>query len=622
MGKAMIIKFMTLLVTSVITFTKICYAQVNQDWSSEYHRLSTKIEKEFSEPRGDPPQLEPYLRWMESKAIDRDKVISLLEEAKAYSEKNPNDEVAKIWVNKFSDLLRLAQNSGENTVNGAVMRLMRIRDPKFPESTNWMLVIDRLKRYGRPIYLKAMETKFLTPDVKATAKCMINFSIRSVEADPYGFGVYEGREGTLNIPGGRDFDVDCEPRSSFAYSSKGEPKEPTDRGLDWINQVREEARWWQFSDAVNDATDLMEEYYENSMCKAPPNDCSKGHKHYHKLAEKYNLPRGLKYNESFYGTIYGRVELISSKGRNPASGAKITVLSIVDGESWSTYADSQGNYEIKNVLLHKECELFEITAVHDLGKAQDYFSGPLEKPNPSFRFEKNLEIFVDEWVGILRLWINLNVNWGNSETRKYPDGTISEIVKEQVKKIWYTNIYVSFRFDPSQKKPTLVGKSVSGFWKEMHFTQFDTYGRCRKHSPWTVINVTKRKEKRTAHLIDKITSIYASIKEIPGYISSFQAGVNDFSSIMQSVLDSTEEETKSMCENRFDRESPPPIIEELPFGVPFVFGENKEYPTDSFTGVNKVKSDCSFYTLINGDIPCEYEIQHIWSVWRNKPKKR
>lgn len=81
----------------------------SKDWDTEYQKLSNRIEQCFSEPKGEPGQLEPYLRWMETKARDREEVRALLEEAKSFSQKNSDDEVAKIWVNKFSDLLRWAR---------------------------------------------------------------------------------------------------------------------------------------------------------------------------------------------------------------------------------------------------------------------------------------------------------------------------------------------------------------------------------------------------------------------------------------------------------------------------------------------------------------------------------
>ncbi|MDH7511925.1 MAG: carboxypeptidase-like regulatory domain-containing protein [Clostridiales bacterium] len=358
---------------------------------------------------------------MEIKAKDRNEVRALLEEAKALSQKNPDDELLKVWVNKFSDLLNMAQASGENTVNGAVLRFMRIRDPKFPKATNWQEVIWKLQYYGHEILLKAEETGFVTPNIRQAAQCMINFSIRDVEGNPQGFGVYEGREGTFNIPPARDFDVDCEPRSSFSYASKGEPSKPTDLGLDWINQVRVEARWWQLGSEENDATELMEEFYEDSMCKVPPNDCGQGHRHYRQLAGQYNLPRAIKYNEGFYATIYGKVEIVSSSGRKPAKGARVTVKSPLDGESWTGDTDAEGRYEINEVLLHKECQPYEIRAQHGQDETWDMFEGPLEKPDPSYRYEKNLEIGKGDVLGR----VSVSFDWAGEDSSRRTRGRAS-----------------------------------------------------------------------------------------------------------------------------------------------------------------------------------------------------
>ncbi len=177
------------------------------DWGEEYHRLYTKIEESFSEPKGQPAQLEPYLRWMETKARDREDVKSLLELAQTLWEQNPQNDVLGLWVKKFNDLLAWAQASGENTVNGAVLRFMRIQD-RNSHLLNWINVIGRLRDYGWPILLKAKETSFVTSEIRKAATCMLNFSIRDVEGNPYGFGVYEGRKGEFNIPAQRDFDAD------------------------------------------------------------------------------------------------------------------------------------------------------------------------------------------------------------------------------------------------------------------------------------------------------------------------------------------------------------------------------------------------------------------------------
>lgn len=414
----------TVLLLMVAFVCQNTYAQIPQNWSSDYSRLKSQIEKNFEKPAPKSP-LQVYLQWMEIKAKDRNEVKGLLNEASHLYQQDPNNQELKTWVNRFTQLLNLAQASGEGTVNEAAMLYMYIRSNQCPKCANWSEVIARLKANGRPIYQKATETSFLTDKVISRAKCMINFSIRSVESDARGWGVYRCREGEFGevdeegntVFPDRDFtDVDCEPRSSFHYTSRGEPDKPTDMGLNWIEQVREEARWWKFSDAEQDATELMEEFYKDSMCKMPPNGCDKGHRHYQKLAEQYHLPRAIEYNEGFYATIYGKVEVVSSSGRKPAEEAEVTVKAPLDGESWTGRTDKEGKYEIKKVLLHKECQPFEITARHGQDEAWDLFYGPLEKPDPSYRYEKNLEIRKGDILGR----VSVSYDWsGESNTRRW-----------------------------------------------------------------------------------------------------------------------------------------------------------------------------------------------------------
>ncbi|KUJ95809.1 MAG: hypothetical protein XD41_1208, partial [Desulfonauticus sp. 38_4375] len=154
----------------------------------------------------------------------------------------------------------------------------------------------------------------------------------------------------------------------------------------------QEARWWNFGDAEKDATDLMEEFFKDSMCKTPPNGCDKGHKSYRELAEKYNLPKGRQYNQGFYGTLRGKITVVTPNGKKPAKGALVTVRSLLDNEKWETQADEEGRYEMHQVLLHKECKPLLIHAQYGDDEASDTFFGPLEEPDPGSVHEKNLEI--------------------------------------------------------------------------------------------------------------------------------------------------------------------------------------------------------------------------------------
>ncbi|KUJ95021.1 MAG: hypothetical protein XD41_1983, partial [Desulfonauticus sp. 38_4375] len=103
-----------------------------QNLEQKYQELKSRIEKNYNEPKGDPGKLEPYLQWMEIKAKDRDEVKSILENIK----QNQENKHLKQWEEKFSSLLNLAQGSGETTVNGAVLKFMRIRDPRSPKAAN------------------------------------------------------------------------------------------------------------------------------------------------------------------------------------------------------------------------------------------------------------------------------------------------------------------------------------------------------------------------------------------------------------------------------------------------------------------------------------------------------
>jgi hypothetical protein len=402
------------------------------DWASEYERLKKSVEEKESEPVENIKFLEPYLKWMEIKAKDRDEVKALLEEVNRLSVLSPEDEGLKEWTQKFYRLFEYAQSSGENTARGACMQFMYVTDSSFPGFESWERVITRLNLDGRKIYLKALETGFDIPDIKRRAQCMINFSIGDVESNSRGFGVYENREvvfgyldedGNINLPD-HDFEMMCERRSAFTRMSEGTPSKPTDLGLEMIDTVRREAKWWEFEWEYNDATSLMDEFYEDSICKTPPNAPHQGHESfYYWLAEQYGLEKSMAYNKGFYATIYGKVEKEKGKERVPAGGAVVTVTDPHDGKTWETTADEAGNYEINDAILHEDCGPFPITARHDLDQIVDEYRGPLKSPDSSCRFRKDLLIKqsdVDASLRIRKTSVKTIASHDNSEMYEGP----------------------------------------------------------------------------------------------------------------------------------------------------------------------------------------------------------
>jgi hypothetical protein len=379
------------------------------DWELEYYRLKQKIEAEFGEPKGSPKALEPYLHWMEVKAVDRDAVDELYHRALDLSNIDRENQAIADWIEKFQQLLEYAQESGDRTARWGAWMFMRI---EHRWNDQWPDCIHKAKNFGRPLYTKALETGFAYEYVQHYARCLVRYATGDIEVGH--LGLYYGREsvfaevdseGYLVIPD-RDFDVDCERRSEFTILDKGEASAPADDGLDWANQIREEAEWWGLSFEQVDLTELMEEFYKDVMCKNPSDP---GHKWYHELAEKYHLTGAIEHNEGFYATIYGKVEVERGEEREPAPGASVRVYASKDDQEWTTTANEDGEYEMERVLLHKDCGEFEISAEYKGDRVDDIFDGPLEEPDTAYEFEKDLLIAPKTWKGTVT--IKRSVNW-------------------------------------------------------------------------------------------------------------------------------------------------------------------------------------------------------------------
>jgi hypothetical protein len=374
-------------------------------YEQSYAQLKQLIDANKDKPPTD-SSLEVYLQWIQTKAGHRDQVKAVLDEVNALYIKDPDNEQYNQWVQKFYELLQEAQNSGTGTVNAASIRHIFIKG-----ADSYDITLTRVTNFARPIFSKARECGFDTYYPKERARCLINYTIGDLESSRSGGGLYRDRElvfgylddeGNINIPN-RNFSVECERRSEFQRMSEGEPQKTVIWAFEWVDRIREECDWWGFEGEKQDATDLMNEYYEDALCKVPPHKQKLGHKYFRDLAKEYERTEpSVKFNEGFYGTLYGKVEVREDGERKPAPRAKVTVSDY--DETWTTTADGEGRYEIKNVILHKDCSPFDISAEYEGDRVDDTYQGPLEKPDKNTRHEKNLLIIPDkqyQWSGEL-----------------------------------------------------------------------------------------------------------------------------------------------------------------------------------------------------------------------------
>jgi hypothetical protein len=391
------------------------------EWEKRYEELKNRVQPNMDEPKGYPDKLEPYLSWLERKAKDRDEVKKAVEDAFDAAHGNPD------WGEKFNQLLREAQRSGENTAWDACWKFLRIK-----KDDDWQNALYKAREFGRAIYQKAAETKFDPVHVREQwVRCLIRYAINNVEIAK--FGLYKGREsvfaewdpeGYLVIPK-RDFDVNCERRIDFQVLQKGEPITPADKGLAWLDDIREECGWWGFGLERFDVNRLMVEYFKDCLCFLPK---EKSHKWYLELARQYQLQEAVDYAEGFYAVLKGTVWLDDGKSRTPAPGALVKVIDPKDNTTWETKAGADGQYAIKGALLHApkdakgkpRCPVFRISALHEGDRTEDAFEGKLAAPDPSATLTKDL-VIKRRKAGDLEVDIRGSVNW----VHDYPKHRVS-----------------------------------------------------------------------------------------------------------------------------------------------------------------------------------------------------
>jgi hypothetical protein len=380
-----------------------------EDWQKEYDQLKAKIEREELEPRTSPKNINEYRKWMRIKAADRNKATELA--GKAQLSGNP------YWQNKFLDLKELAQDSGNTTLWTGGYVFMRVKTKGASGGADsWESAVFKAgPEVGQKLFRWAEEFGFDREIIRDYARCLMRFANGDVEEG--NTGLYKGRrselghidqEGNLAVPN-RDFDVNCERRDEFTTVEEGEPIQPADTAMEMVDEIREQCKWYKLQGEYDDSTDLMEEYLQEKkvLCDLPKD---KGHYFFLKLAEKYDLPEAEEYIDGFYATISGKVELDTMEGRKPASGAKVTVKAPKDKEApknrreWTTITDEDGKYKMKGVILHKDCSPFEITAEHRNCEEKTEFVGPLEAPDSSYEYKKDLLIFCPRILEVDCVW--------------------------------------------------------------------------------------------------------------------------------------------------------------------------------------------------------------------------
>jgi hypothetical protein len=395
-----------------------------ESFELQYNTLKAKIEREEAEPRWpDNNQIDAILKWMDIKAADRDnaRAISL----RANQAGNP------YWEQKFINLALDAQHSGELTIWAGVLKLMRGYWQNRRESWSHCVYVCG-PTVGQTLYNRAVADGFSTEDIVERARCLMRQATNDLEANwlytnhESFLGHYDS-EGLQVMPEG-DWDADCMRRGEYTTTSQGEPLMPADKALDWVHQVRVICEFFHLNQEFDDATDLMVQYLREKevLCLKPPHE---GHQWYIDLARQYELDKAEEHMDGFYATIKGRVERERNGIREPVADAEIEFEAPKDQRVWTAITDNSGNYTIKEVILHKNCGPFILTARGDGCFKMEDVPGPLEEPDKSFELEKNLllECGVEGYAGritIVKSW-NYNEGYGNSSSQYVGSQTVS-----------------------------------------------------------------------------------------------------------------------------------------------------------------------------------------------------
>lgn len=420
----------TLIISISFIISGLSVFAQSAEWNEQYYEMADRVNKHENKPPPSETQLEEYLYWMGVHAVDRDDISKLIETLENLYNEDPNEDYIT-YRNLFINLRKKAERSGDRALGSGSFKLLRVTE-RSGEFCGWFTSLWKTQNPGRKLFNKALETKFDASIPKDYVECLLNNAIIQIEANKVGDGLYYERElvcGYVDEDGytrfWEEFNIECEPRDRFFVRIEGTPMKTIPWAFENVNTIREECKWWNFNDLYNDATDLMNRYYKDVLCELPPHKQKHGHRFFHELAVEYDLEESIRYNEGFYGKVYGKVEIMDQGTTFPAKGATVYISDIDD--LWVAETDANGNYEIPKAILHKDCSPFEIRAHHKGDWVDDTYEGILIEPDTNASLRKDLTIIRNreyKWHGSLSIIHSESMNCTDSKEHE-DDATIS-----------------------------------------------------------------------------------------------------------------------------------------------------------------------------------------------------
>jgi hypothetical protein len=94
------------------------------DWALNYSELSRRVHERFPQTIPNAPDAAPYVEWLGIKADDKKEITMLLEQARRLQNVDKEQQEIADWITKFSELRKLAQESGETTTKHGVENIV------------------------------------------------------------------------------------------------------------------------------------------------------------------------------------------------------------------------------------------------------------------------------------------------------------------------------------------------------------------------------------------------------------------------------------------------------------------------------------------------------------------